>query len=80
MTRKVIAKACKGAEYLFSKHSVHAVPASSAQRIADALNGAKFRLKDGEVWHVYDYDPFLHEYAEFQKFYINRGRLFYSES
>ena len=51
---KMIARAVKGREFLYSPSSAHAVSAAGASSICAALNAAGWGLKPGEVWHVYD--------------------------
>ena len=51
---KFIAIAIKGQEFLYKRSSMLEVPMRSAQMIADALTKARYMLKDGEVWHVYE--------------------------
>lgn len=76
--KKFIAKAVTGREYLYDRYSAHMVPAASANRICSALNAARYRLKDHETWHVYEYEDggYDGEYAAFQRFYIRSGKLF----
>ena len=72
--KKFVARAIIGQEFIYVRSSAHAVPAASAYKIRDALNAARFRLNDGETWHVYD--------AEgeecWQRFYIRSGKIFES--
>ena len=62
MTEKFIAIAPKGAEYLYRRSSMIAVPKSSAIKIMTTLNSLKYQLKDGEVWHIYDNDWYTNDY------------------
>ena len=74
----VLAKSCAGQEYLYSAKSAHAVPKSSARKIMDALNKARFDLREGEVWHLHEtgtYDDATY-YAETQKFSIRKGAIY----
>lgn len=53
--KKLIAKTMVGKEYMHSRS--HAYFADKhADQICAALNKARYKLKDGECWHVYDYD------------------------
>lgn len=61
MTAKFIAITTKGCEYIFSKTIMLAVPTNSAQAIADALNKANYKLKDGQTWWVYDNDYYYNQ-------------------
>ena len=61
--RKLIAKTIKGKEYVYSR--THAYFADkNADQICEALNKARYQLKDGECWHVYDYDCSQTAYVE----------------
>lgn len=62
MVTKFIAKAVKGQEFLFSRSSMIGVPASSALKIATALNNSKYELKEGQIWHVYDNDFYYNDF------------------
>jgi hypothetical protein len=64
MTEKFIAIAPKGAEYLYRRSSMIAVPKSSAIKIMTTLNNLRYKLKDGEVWHVYDNDWYSNDYID----------------
>lgn len=66
MCRKFIARAVKGKEFLFSKATMIAVPESSAQKIADALNKVGYNLKQGEIWWVYDNDWYYNDYINYE--------------
>lgn len=73
----VIAKAIKGQEYLYNRNSVLLVPAASAQVICDALNSAKYWLKDGEVWHLFERDWYTEQLAVGNA-YKRKGKVFIS--
>lgn len=60
----VIAKTIKGQEFFHSVREMYEAPKSSASKICDVMNAMHFRLKEDEVWHVYD------EYM-----YESQGRL-----
>lgn len=49
-----IAIAAKRHEYLYRSSTRLAVPKASAGKIAKALTDAKYRIKDGEVWHPFE--------------------------
>ena len=61
--RKLIAKTRIGKEF---KHSrTHAYFADkNADRSCEALNKAKYKLKEVERWHVYDYDFTQESYVD----------------
>ena len=62
MTEKFIAIAPRGAEYLYRRSSMIAVPKASAIKIMTALNSLRYQLKDGEVWHIYDNDWYTNDF------------------
>jgi len=74
----VLAKSAEGMEYLYSAKSAHAVPKSSARKIMDALNNAKYDLRDGQVWHMYEVCGLddASFYAERQAFGIRKGSIY----
>jgi hypothetical protein len=53
--RKLIAKTIIGKEYMHSRSDAYFVD-KNADKICDTLNTAKYKLKEGECWYVYDYD------------------------
>ena len=57
MTKYFIAKAVKGQEYFFQTSSMIAVPNVSAHKICDVLNKMNYDLKEDQVWHMYENDP-----------------------
>ena len=58
MTKKFIAITNIGTEFMFKKSSMIAVPTSSAEKIAEALTKVKYKITDGEKWHVYENDSY----------------------
>ena len=77
MTEKFIARAIKGQEFIFDKRIMIAVPKTSATRIADALTKMRYKLKDGEVWHVYDNDWYYNDFITGEiKRYGNRMNVY----
>lgn len=61
--RKLIAKTIIGKEFMHSR--THAYFADkNADKICEALNKAKYKLKDGECWYVYDFDYYQTAYVE----------------
>lgn len=46
--------AVKGKEFLYRSSTRVAVPKASAKTILEVLNKTGYRLRDGEVWHLYD--------------------------
>lgn len=74
----VLAKSAEGAEYLYSAKSAHAVPKSSARKIMDALNDARYDLRDGQVWHIHEVGGLddASFYAERQSFGIRKGSIY----
>ena len=59
----VLAKAVKGKEFLYDAKSAHEVSKASADVICDTLNATKFLLKEGEVWHKFDFGPYSEGWA-----------------
>lgn len=72
---KVIAKSCKGKEFIYSAKSARKVSERSAEKILNVLNSVGWNLKDGEIWHIYDVDEYDNAfwYAERQAFTIRNG-------
>lgn len=75
MTTKFIAIAPKGREYIYKRSSMLAVPKKSAQVIADALTKERYRIKDGEVWHVYDTEYGDEDFISGNVRNLGKGRL-----
>lgn len=61
MTEKFITVSKKGQEFVFDRRRMIAVPTSSAKKIADTLTELKYKLKEGEVWHVHDNDFYYND-------------------
>ncbi len=61
--RKLIAKTLVGKEFMHSRTHAYFVD-KDADKICEALNKAKYNLKEGECWHVYDYDNGQTAYVE----------------
>ena len=73
MTEKFIAASVKGKEFLFDKSRMIAVPKTSAQKIADALNKLNYKLKDSETWFVHNNDSYFNDFIDYEiKRYGNR--------
>lgn len=75
MTSKFIAIAAKGAEFMYSKRNMIAVPTKSAQRIADMLNAVGYKLKEGQIWWVYDNDWYTNDYITEEIKRCGKGNL-----
>lgn len=71
---KIIAKAQKGKEFLYNLDSAGFAPDSSAQKMADDMNKANYKLGPGEVWHVYD-AQYGDDLRIFKKFYYTKNCL-----
>ena len=74
----VLAKSLAGQEFLYSAKSAHAVPKTSARKIMDALNKARYDLAEGQVWHLHEvgeYDD-AEWYGERQRFSIRKGVIY----
>lgn len=63
---KFIAITVDGCEYMYSKGFMIAVPKTTAQAIADALNRIRYELKDNEKWWVYDNDFVTDDWIEYE--------------
>jgi hypothetical protein len=72
--KKLIAKAVIGKEYLHSKQNTF-FASDNAQKIVDILNKSKYKLNDGECWHVYDYDFMQDTYTEQRIYITNKGAI-----
>lgn len=69
----IIAKTKPGAEFTYSVKSAHAVSKASAEYIRDICNQYKYRLREGETWHIYDVDEYDHAYDVAQ---VQHGRVY----
>ena len=63
--QKFIAITTPGTEFLFRRSSAIVTPAASAEKIAAALNAAKYQIKPGEKWHVYE-NEYIDDYINKQ--------------
>jgi hypothetical protein len=72
--KKLIAKTQEGKEFFHSKKDVF-FASNNVQKIADILNKNKYKLSDGEKWHVYEYDYMQDFYVELRIFISNRGHI-----
>lgn len=74
---KILAKTHKGAEFMYSARSAHAVSERSAAKILEIINAHNFRIDPAknETWHLYDVDQWddAFYYAQGQKFTIRNG-------
>lgn len=75
---KVLAISAKGKEFLYNASTAHKVSERSGKVIMDALNEAKYKLKDGEVWHIHEVDRYDNAYAfaSYQEFSIRKGNIY----
>ena len=75
---KALAITRPGQEYLYKASSAHKVSAASANVICAALNDARYGLRDGEAWHVYDMDLYDagYDYAMYQQFSRRNGNIY----
>ena len=74
---KVLAVSAKGKEFLYKPATAHKVSARSGKAIMDALNKARYGLKENEVWHMHDVSPYdnAYAYATYQEFSIYKGNI-----
>lgn len=72
---KVIAKSRKGAEFFYKAETARKVSERSAEKILKVLNEMRWRLEDGEVWHIHEVDSYdnAYYYAQNQAFTIRNG-------
>lgn len=71
----VIAKSIAGREFIYNAASARKVSKSSAETILKVLNDMRWRLKDGEIWHIHEVDEYDNAfyYAQRQAFTIRKG-------
>ncbi len=71
----VIAKSKAGHEFIYNAASARKVSARSAETILKVLNDMRWRLKDGEIWHIHEVDEYDNAfyYAQRQAFTIRKG-------
>ena len=62
--RKLIAKTRIGKEFMHSRSDAYFADEEDADKICEALNKAKYKLKEGECWHVYDFNYGQTAYVE----------------
>lgn len=76
----VLARSPEGKEFLYSSSSAHSVPKASANKIRDTLNRIRYKLKDGEVWHLHEVGQYdlAYEYGQCQSFRIRTGHIYES--
>ena len=67
-----VARAVIGAEYMYSIASARAVSAANRDKISSALNIAKFELKPGQVWKIFECENTETLYYAFR---INHGYI-----
>lgn len=74
---KIVAIAVKGKEFLYRASSAHRITSGKAENIAELLNEYKYKLKDGEIWYVFDADEYSvsYGYALNQSFSLRSGAL-----
>ena len=61
--RKLIAKTLIGKEFIHSRSHAYFAD-KDADDICETLNKTKYKLKEGECWHVYDFDYGQTAYVE----------------
>jgi hypothetical protein len=72
--KKLIAKTLEGKEYFHSREDSF-FAFTNAQKIANILNQNKWKLQEGEKWHVYDYDFMQEDYVMNSIYITNKGQL-----
>ena len=75
---KVLAISAKGREFLYNASTAHKVSERSGKVIMDALNNARYGLKEGQVWHIHEVGPYDNAYAfaSYQEFAIRKGKIY----
>ena len=78
---KILAITTPGKEFIYSVMTAHKVSARNGHKIMNAINEARYKLKDGEVWHMYDVNEYDRAYdvGQFQNFTIRKGKLYETE-
>lgn len=71
--KKFVAITTPGTEYLYKGSSAHSVSCASAEKILSVLNRVRYKLKDGEIWHVYIEEGSYSNHAAYQSFTIRKG-------
>lgn len=66
-----------GQEFAYKTKSAHAVSKASREHIRDDLNSIRYKLNDGEAWHIYEVDEYdqAYDFAQEQKFYYTARGL-----
>lgn len=74
---KIIAKTIKGKEFIYSKMDSYRVSKASADKVCEALNGARWNIKGDEVWKVYTVDSYTLDTlnALFERIAVRGGKL-----
>lgn len=75
MERTIIARTMQGSEFIYSTKSAHGVAKAKAAEVCSVLNNLRWKLSDGEVWHIYTVDEYDTAYyvADSKKFIYHRG-------
>ena len=71
---KVIARSIKGKEFLYTYNGAFFAPDRSAKKMAELLNKSNYQLKEGQLWHVHDWQ-YGDNMKVFCKLYFYRGKL-----
>ena len=74
---KILAISAKGQEFLYKPSTAHNVSERSGKAIMDALNKARYGLKENEVWHLHEVSSYDNAYAfaNYQEFSIYKGNI-----
>lgn len=76
--KKLIAKTFSGKEYIYSKFDTYQASQQKIDIICNAMNKAAYKLKPGELYHVYQVTEEEYKHA-FYKLVNRNGKLFVSE-
>ena len=61
--KKLIAKTFAGKEYIYCKHDTYQANQSKIDLICKAMNDTKYKLKTGELYHVYTVSDYTYKQA-----------------
>ena len=76
--KKIIAKTFSGKEYIYSKFDTYQANQKKIDIICNAMNKAAYKLKPGELYHIYQVTEEEYKHA-FYKLVNRKGKLFISE-
>ena len=72
--KKIIAKTNKGTEYIYYKYETYQANQKKIDIICKAMNKAAYKLKTGELYHIYQVSEQEYKHAAYKL--VNRGNRF----